>query len=593
MSGAVGRLLGRLRRARRAERPRLPSRSPSRSPYRLAGGLALPRAKPGLDRPIVDLPLPPELVFPLFGHGGRARAPLVTVGQHVERGETLAPGTLASASGTVVAIEPRPVAHPAGLDVPCVIVETDARAIVEHATRVAARAGEGSARTRGAPGDEPLRATLPALEVLSVERLVACGVAGLGGAGFPSADKLLDARAHPVHTLVVNGAECEPGIACDEALIPVAAEAIVAGAVALAALAGCRRCLFVVESDKRGARAALHEAIAGTGGIELRLIDVPPLYPSGAERLTIRLATGIDVPAGTRPTQHGVLCVNVASARAAHRARLGEPLLSRVVTVAGGRACAPCNARVAFGTPLRHVLETSGQVPRPDSRPGDTRLRVGGPLSGFDVTSDRVPLSATTNRVALEPPRPPTPVSPCIRCAACSDVCPVDLLPQELLRHARADDSPVRTAALERQALAACLECGCCDIVCPSSIPLTETFRHARGQLVDARRRQRDAARAEALYRAREARLARRVAASGIGAGVATAPDPAPTALSNEGAGAGAGAGIGTRRRAEIDTPSGTGSEVGAGESGDAAPETVDPVAAALARVSRRRGKSA
>jgi len=471
----------------------------------LRGGLALPRDKPGLDRDIVEVPLPRVLVLPLVGHGGRTLAPMVAVGDRVARGQSLGPGLLASAAATVTAIEARPIAHPAGRPAPCVVLTTDAI--------------DAPDIPLAATFPEPLRPTLPPLERLTRERLTACAVTGLGGAGFPTPDKLV---TDTMQALVVNGAECEPGIACDEALMQVAAGEIVAGALALARLVSASRCLLVIEDDKVAAKHALRAAIAtqndGTEGLEPRLVTIAPRYPSGAERLLIRLATGIDVPGGERPADHGVLCVNVATARAAHRARLGEPLLSRIVTVAGGRAQAPCNARVPFGTSFAAVLDATGQRPRAD----DTRCRSGGALSGFDVAYEQVAVTATVNRIAVEPPLTSAPSSPCIRCAACSDVCPVALLPQALLHHARADattaaegiairGTSIHRAALDRGGLGDCLECGCCDLVCPSSIPLTATFRHARGVRRNARRNEADAARAEDLHRRRETRLATRV----------------------------------------------------------------------------------
>lgn len=540
---------------------------------RLRGGLALERDKPGLDRPIVALPLPAELVLPLLDHRRRELTPLVRVGQRVDRGERLAPGVLASAAGSVVSIAPHPVIHPSGLLVPCV------RILVEAP-------GESVEATAIAPASEIVPApTLPALERPSVERLREAGVTGLGGAGFSTAGKLLEARERGVHTLLLNGAECEPGIACDEALMEVTAGEIVAGAHDLATLIGCCRVVVAVETDKRAAAAALRTAIAlaeerrAGSRVRIELVEVAPVYPSGAERLLVGLACGTRVPGPARPTAHGVLCLNVATARAAYRARLGEPFLTRVVSVGGARAKVPCNVVAAFGTPVGYVLAASGQGER---APG-TRLRAGGPLSGFDLPDEAVPLVATTNRLALEPPRPPSTPRPCIRCAACSDVCPVALLPQELLRHARADDD----GALVRGGLDACIECGCCDVVCPAAIPLTSTFRHARGRLSERRAESRAAAAAEVRHRRRTERLARR-AREPLGSLRQASPRGAESAVpgADESAGrtpAGHGVNAGTADPTSDTILPGT-----ASAAEPASP--TDPVAAALARA-RRRGR--
>lgn len=467
------------------------------------GGLALTRDKPGLDYPIVDIPMSDELVFPLLGYGARVAEPVVVVGQHVFRGEHLADGVLASAAGTVTAIETRAIAHPSGRPATCLILTTDADGVTEAASTGVGTVGgidEDAHARRGTP--------LPPMPTLTVDRLEEAGIGGLGGAGYMLHEKLRS-LAQPVHTLVVNAAECEPGLSCDEALMQIDADGIVEGCRALATLIGCTRTVLVIEADKHGAVVAMTAAIEATQSA-IEITTVEPIYPSGAERLTVQLATGTRLGATERPTDRGILCINVATALAAARARLGEPQTSRIVTVGGALARAPCNVRVPFGTPIAHILAATNQYSEPDSDGNSPRLRVGGPLSGFDITDAAVPVTATLNRIALEPRLDLRQSHPCIRCAACSDVCPVDLLPQELLRHARANAE----RSLDRHGLDACLECGCCDVVCPSAIPLTATFRHARAERRDARRRRSDADIAEVRYRLREERLSRPVEAA-------------------------------------------------------------------------------
>lgn len=499
------------------------------------GGLALERDKPGLDTPILTLSPGPELVFPLLGHGAREREPWVRAGQHVERGELLATGVLASAPGTVVAITTRAVPHPSGGTAPSVVLRVDVNAA-------------------DSPHDES--PVLPSLQTLDPSRLERAGVGGLGGAGFLLHDKLGTGEAlSGLHTLIINACECEPGIACDEALMLSRAEDIIDGCHALARALDCRRTILVIEADKHAAVAALRRAArsprlgcestgnpvgesvvesvgesasesigestgqsvdttvdttAAKSGVRaaarqppaietgLQIREVAPIYPSGAERLTVLAATGTRLPPGVRPVDQGMLCVNVATAMAAGHARTGHAQLSRVVTLGGELATRVTHVRVAFGTPVSHVLAATGQ--RPITR--DHRLRLGGPLSGFDITDLSVPVTATVNRIGIEAAKRPAAALPCIRCAACSDVCPVELLPQELLRHALTSDF----RELDRYRLDACIECACCDLVCPSNIPLTDTFRHARAGRRDAATRDEAARRAADLHERREAR---------------------------------------------------------------------------------------
>jgi len=462
------------------------------------GGLALARDKPGLDTPIVVLSPGTELVFPLLGHGAHELEPRVHRGQRVERGDSLAAGVLASAPGTVAAIVPRAVPHPSGRVAPCVVLHVDEEAA-------------------NAPLDDG--PVLPPLVSLDLERLNTAGVGGLGGAGFLLYNKLGPcSSAAGLHTLIVNACECEPGIACDEALMIESSLDILDGCHTLARLLDCRRIVLVIEADKDSAVDALQRAATPTGrAVEqtngqrtvaspargnpagetaLEIRKIPPIYPSGAERLTVLAATGIRLPAGIRPVERGLLCVNVATVMAAGRARRGHAQLSRVVTLGGARATRVGHYRVAFGTPVSHVLAATGQA----TLASDVRIRLGGPLSGFDITDPSVPVTATVNRIGIEAQRRTAAPQPCIRCAACSDVCPVGLMPQALLTHAIAADF----RELDRHRLDSCLACGCCDLVCPSSIPLTDTFRHAQAVHRDALVRE-DAARQSAIRHDRQA----------------------------------------------------------------------------------------
>lgn len=446
------------------------------------GGLALPRNKPGLplSGEIHPLPLPDQLVLPLLNYRRETLIPLVAVGQSISRGQALADGIVASASGCITAIEPRPILHSSGRAELCVVIRPDVDVQV-------------------------CSAMLPAQDTLTVERLAACGVSGLGGAGFATSEKLAAAQrsTKPLELLLINAVECEPMISCDEALMMCEAPAIIEAISNLATLTRCRRCVLAIEHDKPAAIAALQAALARyPGPFELQLL--PPVYPSGAERTLIQRITGHPLAAGERPVDRGILCINVATALAARQAQRGFALTSRVITIAGESCVNPVNVRVAFGTSVADVLRLTGNQPARDA----TRIRAGGPLSGFDVTDLAAPVTATTNCIALHPLSVADHEQPCIRCSACSDVCPEQLIPQQLYWYARAD----HLDGAQRFGLDSCIECGCCDIVCPSAIPLTAAFRHAKDARREQQRQDDAAAVAEQRYHAREQRLAQRAA---------------------------------------------------------------------------------
>lgn len=457
--------------------------------YGLRGGLALEPSRPEPALPWEDAPLPPLLILPLQSQTGEALPPQVRVGERVLRGQCIArlPGpwdaTLhASSSGVVIAIEPRPVAlHAAIRTVPCILIRTD---------------GEDSAIPHLPPCDPALMDRAAVLK-----RLAEAGVVGLGGAVFSTAAKLACAAAAKVDTLILNAAECEPHIHCDEALLAHQAERIAQGARALAAFLGKPQVLVGLKENFNP--APLVAALEAVGLDTARIVRVPARYTAGAEDVLIRLLTGREVPRGALPTDIGCVCLNVATVAAAGDALLrGEPLTSRIVTVSGPGLARAANLVVRLGTPAADLAAVCGGYTDQASQ-----LILGGPMMGLALPDDALPITKASQALwvaAAVQLQAPQAIQPCIRCGACVEVCPVRLLPQQLHAYARSGDA----AALEAHALDACIECGCCDVVCPSQIPLVQTFRDAKIQLAHAQGQDHRAAWLKGRFEAREARLA-------------------------------------------------------------------------------------
>jgi electron transport complex protein RnfC len=426
------------------------------------GGLLLEAHKrTAMQRPIAAAPAPPLAWVALDQGDGRPVEPCVHEGQRVRLGSTIGRGRNdndadlhAPVAGRVRAIAPLAAAVDAG---PMIVIEND---------------GSDERDAQCEPGIEP--ASL-APETL-IERIRRAGIVGLGGAGFPTAAKLARGRERAIEHLVLNGAECEPWICCDDALMREAADEVVYGAQLMLHACGAARGTIAVEDDKPEAEAALRIALAGRGDARLALAVLPAFYPAGAERQLLTEVAGVEVPQGGWPPDVGLLCQNVGTAAAIARwARTGEPLIRRVITVTGSGVVRPCNFEARVGAPLAGLIEAAGGyagTPR--------RLWSGGSMTGRALADDAMPLVKTMNCIVAATDAdlrlPAGPELPCIRCGDCARVCPAVLLPQQLHRAVVSGDAD----AAERFGLADCIECGCCDYVCPSAIPLTERFRVAR-----------------------------------------------------------------------------------------------------------------
>ncbi|MFP4494836.1 MAG: electron transport complex subunit RsxC [Halochromatium sp.] len=466
--------------------------------WQFHGGVHLPDEKTLSNRgPVADAPLPSQLVLPLQQHLGAPARCRVAVGDRVLKGQLIgepqgyisAP-VHASSSGTVVAIEPRPIPHPSGLSSPCVVIETD-----------------GEERWCDLP--PPLAsaaAEIDACEVATVrERIRASGIVGMGGASFPTSVKLNPGQDQPIETLVINGAECEPYITCDDLLMRERAADILDGVRIMLHLVKAQRALIGVEDNKPEAAAALRQAIdaADLGG-RVAVVVIPTLYPSGGEKQLIRILTGKEVPSHGIPAQIGVVCQNVGTATAVADAVLrGQPLIERLVTVTGRGVVEPRNYRARVGTPAAALIAASGGYS------GDlAKLVAGGPMMGFRLDTDAVPITKASNcLLALTPAESPDPGAPlpCIRCGRCAEVCPANLLPQQLYWHARAKELD----KVQDYNLFDCIECGCCAHVCPSHIPLVQYYRFAKTESWAREQEKRAADHARERHAAREARLER------------------------------------------------------------------------------------
>lgn len=436
--------------------------------------------------PIRRLHLPKFFYVPVVQHSGWAGELLINIGDNVLKGQALTKGdnfrqlpVHSPTSGTVIGIEPHVSAHPSGLPEITVIIETNGK-------------DEWVARH---PIDDFLTLTTDQI----IQKVYQYGIAGLGGAVFPTASKLslADKRCK---LLIINGAECEPYISCDDRLMQDYTAELIEGIRILRYVLRPEEVVLAIEDNKPKAIKAVQKALKGSDDIHVQAI--PTKYPSGASDQLVQILTGLEIPQGKRTIEMGIVMHNVGTAFAVKRAVMDdEPLIERVVTLTGDKIRNKGNVWARLGTPIQHLLE---QV----DYQADSRFPVflGGPMTGFILPSLQAPITKTANCI-IAPDHfeyaPPEPERSCIRCSSCSDACPVGLLPQQLYWFARSDDHDKSKA----YHLEACIECGVCAYVCPSYIPLIQYFRQEKVKIADIEEKAKKAEEAKVRFEARAARL--------------------------------------------------------------------------------------
>ncbi|MDW7680466.1 MAG: electron transport complex subunit RsxC [bacterium] len=412
--------------------------------------------------PIEIMPLPEQVVIPVQQHIGAPAEPIVAVGDEVKTGDKIceAKGFVsvpshASVSGKVVAIEPRN--HPVGGKTLSIVIEND---------------GEDKISETIAPLSDFLELDIEEMK----KKIQQAGLAGMGGAAFPTHVKLSPPADKPIDTFILNGAECEPYLTADHRLMLEFPKEIISGVQIAMKILGCHNGFIAIEKNKPDAIELMKKTVKQTGA-NLKVVGLNVKYPQGAEKQLIKAITNRNVPAGGLPMDVGCLVHNVGTAKAIFEAvSSNRPLIERVVTVSGLGIHNPKNVLARIGSPFQNLIDFCGGL-----KDSATKIVNGGPMMGIAQFSLDVPVTKGTSGILALTDRETSEriPGPCIRCCRCVDVCPMNLTPNELARFVEFE----RYEDVHRMGVLDCIECGSCSYICPAKIRHVHLFKYGKLQV--------------------------------------------------------------------------------------------------------------
>ncbi|MDR2078674.1 MAG: electron transport complex subunit RsxC [Treponema sp.] len=419
-------------------------------------------------KPVELTPLPKQVVIPINQHFGAPNKSLVNVGDRVKRGQKIAdaaaPGPMtvpvhASISGVVKKIEPRTQSN--NTEGICVLIEA-----------------EGDGEEEFLPPLDPFGCT----KEEALARIREAGIIGMGGAGFPCHIKLSPPPNKPIDIIIADGAECEPYLTTDEAVLTEKPNLLILGLTIVMRITGVKKAVIGMEDNKAGLlpmlerEIRLNEKAASIGDISIGLCRT--LYPQGGEKLLITALTGREVPSGGLPMDAGCIVQNVGTLVAIAEAfSLGKPLVDRDLTVSGGACGTPKNIRAPIGTLLPDLPPVFMEIEYGKIR----KILFGGPMMGNAVPNLNIPVQKNTSGIILMTAEETVadPEGPCIRCGRCIRNCPIRLSPVIMNMALEAGDLDEAVTA----GLMDCIECGSCTYMCPARIKLVQRFRVGKGRL--------------------------------------------------------------------------------------------------------------
>ena len=413
-----------------------------------------------------------DLVFPVNQHIGKPAVPVVAKGDHVLAGQLIAQADgfvsaniVSSVSGTVKAIEQRTTVS--GAKANCIVIENDGE--------YTPAPGVGEKRDPDSVSDEDI-----------INAIKAAGIVGMGGAGFPTAVKLMPKDKSAIDYVIANGSECEPWITCDDRLMQDHSRQIVEGLKLVLQLFPNAQGIIAIEDNKPEAIKNMTEVCMTEKRVSVQVVRAK--YPEGGERNLISVISGRDLRLGQLPADLGCVVCNVASLNAIYKAVcLSEPLMERYFTISGDAVVNPKTVIAKIGTSAAELVEAAGGI-----KEGVTvkKALCGGPMMGLPMSTLEAPIAKNNNALTLlavdEVEEAEKVQTACIRCGRCAHACPIHLVPQMMANCAERGDLD----RYEKIYGLDCIACGSCTYVCPAKRPLMQLFKDTKATIMANKRAQ-------------------------------------------------------------------------------------------------------
>lgn len=433
--------------------------------FKFLGNTRVPHRKNTAEMPAVRMPAPDEVLIHVSQNIGAPARVIVKAGDEVKVGQVIAEAggyvsapIHASVSGKVVKLE-KYLGY-SGKFVDAVRIQSDGLMTVHESV------------------------TPPEVKDLDslIEAVRNSGAVGLGGAGFPTAVKLDAAKKGTIHTLVINGAECEPYITSDTRTMLDDTDSVAEGIALLEKYIPELENIYIgIEANKPGCIEKLTEVFKDDAKVTVK--KLPALYPQGSEKVLVHNTTGKVVPARKIPADIGVIVMNVSTlAFVARYVKTGMPLVERTVTLDGSAVKEPANVTAPVGTPISKLIEFCGGLKEEAGK-----ILYGGPMMGVCAWSTDDPILKNTNAITVLNKKDSAPAreTACIHCGRCIAACPHFLNPAGFSETLNIPVKEDKMARLEETEVLSCMECGCCSFVCPANRPLIQNNRIAKNELRD------------------------------------------------------------------------------------------------------------